>query len=45
MRFIGRCYKNLNRFDEAKLWYEKAILEAPYLRDAVSYTHIRAHEN
>ena len=33
MRFIGRCYKNLNRFDEAKLWYEKAILEAPYLRD------------
>ena len=34
MRFIGRCYKNLNRFDEAKLWYEKAILEAPYLRDA-----------
>lgn len=33
MRFIGRCYKNLNRFDEAIMWYEKAIHEAPYLRD------------
>ena len=33
MRFIGRCYKTLKRFDEAKLWYEKAIKEAPYLRD------------
>ncbi len=34
MRFIGRCYKNLNRFDEAIMWYEKAIHEAPYLRDS-----------
>ena len=33
MRFIGRCYKNLKRFDEAIMWYEKAINEAPYLRD------------
>ena len=33
MRFIGRCYKSLGRYDEAKLWYEKAIQEAPYLRD------------
>lgn len=33
MRFIGRCYKNLKRYDESKLWYEKAIKEAPYLRD------------
>ena len=33
MRFIGRCYKNLKRYDEAKLWLEKAIEEAPYLRD------------
>ena len=23
----------LNRFDEAKMWLDKAILEAPYLRD------------
>jgi tetratricopeptide (TPR) repeat protein len=33
MRFIARSYKNLNRFEEAKMWYEKAIKEAPYLRD------------
>ena len=33
MRFIGRCYKNLKRYDEAKMWFEKAIKEAPYLRD------------
>lgn len=34
MRFIARCYKNLNRYEEAKLWYKKAINEAPYLRDS-----------
>lgn len=34
MRFIGRCYKNLKRYEEAKMWYQKAIEEAPYLRDA-----------
>lgn len=33
MRFIGRCYKNLERYEEAKLWYQLAISEAPYLRD------------
>ena len=33
MRFIGRCYKNLNRIDEARMWFDKAILEAPHLRD------------
>ncbi len=33
MRFIARCYQSLNRFDEAKMWLDKAILEAPYLRD------------
>ena len=33
MRFIARCYKHLKRYDESKLWHEKAILEAPYLRD------------
>ncbi len=34
MRFIGRSYKNLKKFDEAIFWYEKAIAEAPYLRDS-----------
>ena len=34
MRYISRCYINLNRYDEATMWLEKAILEAPYLREA-----------
>ena len=34
MRFIGRCYTKLKNFKEAHLWYDKAIKEAPYLRDA-----------
>ena len=33
MRFIARSYVNLGRFDEAKLWLDKAIKEAPYLRE------------
>ena len=33
MRFIARCYTNLNRFDEAEMWLKKAIDEAPHLRD------------
>lgn len=34
MRFIARAYKNLKRYDESKMWLDKAIEEAPYLRDA-----------
>ena len=34
MRFIARAYKALNRYEEAKMWLNKAIDEAPYLRDA-----------
>lgn len=33
MRFIARCYTNLKRYDEARMWLDKAIKEAPYLRD------------
>ena len=33
MRFIGRSYINLERYDEARVWLDKAILEAPYLRE------------
>lgn len=33
MRFIARCYTNLKRYDEARMWLDKAIVEAPYLRD------------
>ena len=35
MRFIGRCYMNLGRMDEARIWYKKAIEEAPHLRDGL----------
>ncbi len=33
MRFISRAYIGLNRYDEALMWLDKAILETPYLRD------------
>lgn len=33
MRFISRCHQKLNRIDETRMWLDKAILEAPYLRD------------
>lgn len=33
MRFIGRCYIGLENYEDAKKWLDKAILEAPYLRD------------
>ena len=33
MRFISRCYINLKRYDEARMWLNKAIKEAPHLRD------------
>jgi len=33
MRFIARSYENLNRIEEAKMWYQKAMVEAPYLRE------------
>ena len=33
MRFISRCYINLGRWNEAYMWLNKAIEEAPYLRE------------
>lgn len=33
MRFIARSYLGLHRTEEAIFWYEKAIAEAPYLRE------------
>ena len=33
MRFIARSTSNLERYDEARMWLDKAIDEAPYLRD------------
>ena len=34
MRFIARSYQELKKYDEARMWLNKAIDEAPYLRDA-----------
>ncbi len=34
MRFIARSYKALKRYEESRMWLDKAIEEAPYLRDA-----------
>lgn len=33
MRFIARSYQELKRYDEARMWLDKAIKETPYLRD------------
>ena len=33
MRFIARDYIELGRIEEARMWLNKAIKEAPYLRD------------
>lgn len=33
MRYIARSYKELNRFEEARMWLDKAIQETPHLRD------------
>ena len=50
MRFISRCYKNMERYDEALMWLNKAINEAPYLRDpytetAILYYILKDYEN
>lgn len=33
MRFIARCYVNLNRIEEARMWLKKAIEESPNQRE------------
>jgi len=33
MRFIAKCYMALKRYDEAAMWLDKAMKEAPHLRD------------
>ncbi len=34
MRFISRAYFALGKYDEARKWLDKAVLEAPYLRES-----------
>ena len=45
MRFIGRCYKNLNRPLEAEMWYKKAIYEAPHLREPYTELALFYYDN
>lgn len=33
MRYLARCYDELNNLENAYIWYLKAIAEAPYLRE------------
>lgn len=33
MRFIARSYTALKRYEEARMWLDKAMKETPYLRD------------
>ena len=33
MRYMGYCYYNKGYIEEAIMWYKKAIIEAPYLRE------------
>ena len=44
MRFIARNYKELNRFDEAKMWLDKAKNETPYLREPYVESGILEYE-
>lgn len=44
MRFIARCYKCLDKYDDAKKWLEKACEEAPYLRDPFTDSAIYYYE-
>lgn len=44
MRFIARAYKNKKDFRKSKIWYQKAIKEAPYLRDAYVERALLAYE-
>ena len=45
MRFIGRCYKKLKRPIEAELWYQKALLEAPHLKEPYTEIALFYYEN
>ncbi|HBA37383.1 MAG TPA: glycosyl transferase family 2 [Firmicutes bacterium] len=44
MRFIARCYTNLSRYEEAKMWLDKAMKEAPHLRDPFAERALLAYD-
>lgn len=45
MRFIGRCYEELNEIEKAREWLNKAIIEAPYLRDPYAELLVLEYSN
>ncbi len=45
MRFIARCYKYQNKIKEARIWYQKAINEAPYLREGFTEQAFLEYQN
>jgi tetratricopeptide (TPR) repeat protein len=45
MRFIARCYSNKGNLTQARIWLEKAINEAPYLREAYTEYGILEYNN
>ncbi len=45
MRYMGRCYKALGFSEEAQFWFEKAIVECPYVREGYVELGIFEYEN
>ena len=47
MRYIAKCYIYKKEYNSAKIWYEKAINEAPYLREPyIEYAQLEyEHKN
>ena len=45
MRFIARSYIALKRYNEAIMWYKKAILEAPYLKEAYIIDEVKPYSS
>ena len=46
MRFIARSYAAKGKVKKAKEWYQKAVLEAPYLREAyIELAYLYYNEN
>ena len=33
MRYIARCYRALKRYEEARMWLDKAMKETPHVRE------------
>lgn len=44
MRFIARSYTQLHRYEEAKMWLDRAMEETPYLRDPFMERAMLAYE-